>query len=308
MPTVIDGNRFADELKDDVVRERERLSERGLACGLATVAVGEDYGALAYQRRLGRLAAELDVTHRELRLAADTSTETVLSTVAELNEDRTISGVLVLRPLPEQIDESAIFRSLSPVKDIEAVHPENAGLLALGAPRYVPSTPASVYHVLDRWLDDAREDRATFYHHALIVVVGRSNNVGKPAVSLAYDRQAAVESVDIWATGAGRLGWHTRRADVLIVAAGAPGLIRAEHVKQDAVVLDVGINPLHDPDTGAVRMVGDVAFGEVAPRTRAITPVPGGIGPVTDVWLLRNTLAAAHRIAVAAPATAGARA
>ena len=307
-PTVIDGNRISEELKDGVVRERERLDQRGLACGLATVAVGEDYGALAYQRRLGRLAAELDVAHREIHLTADASTETVRSTIAELNGDRTISGVLVLRPLPEQIDESAIYRSLSPVKDIEAVHPENAGLLALGTPRYVPSTPASVFHVLDRWLDDVGEDRATFYHHALIVVVGRSNNVGKPAVSLAYDRQAAVESIDIWATRTGRLGWHTRRADVLIVAAGAPGLIRAEHVKQDAVVLDVGINPLQDPSTGAVRMVGDVAFGEVAPRARAITPVPGGIGPVTDVWLLRNTLAAAHGIPVATPVTSGARA
>jgi methylenetetrahydrofolate dehydrogenase (NADP+)/methenyltetrahydrofolate cyclohydrolase len=190
-----------------------------------------------------------------------------------------------------------VFRTLSPVKDIESVHPENAGLLALGTPRYVPSTAASAFHVLDAWLDQVGEDRREFYHRSLIVVVGRSNNVGKPAVSLAYERQAAVESVDEWASRAQRLGWHTRRADVLIVAAGVPGLIRAEHIREGAIVLDVGINLATDPETGGVRIVGDVDFDTVAPRARAITPVPGGIGPVTDVWLLRNAVLAARNAA-----------
>jgi methylenetetrahydrofolate dehydrogenase (NADP+)/methenyltetrahydrofolate cyclohydrolase len=201
-----------------------------------------------------------------------------------------------LRPLPPHLDEAEVFRALSPVKDIEAVHPENAGLLALGTPRYVPSTAAAVFHVLDAWLDATEQEPAAFYHDALLVVVGRSNNVGKPLVSMAYARQAAVESIDEWASRSGRLGWHTRRADVLVVAAGSPGLIRAEHIREGAVVLDVGINPVRDAGTQAMHLVGDVDFRSVAPRTRAITPVPGGIGPVTDVWLLRNTAAAAVNI------------
>ena len=177
------------------------------------------------------------------------------------------------------------------------MHPENAVLLALGQPRYVPSTPAAVFHVLDTWLADAGEDPAAFYHRSLITVVGRSNNVGKRAVSMAYDRQAAVESVDEWASRSGRLGLHTRRADILVVAAGVPGLIRAEHVREGAVVLDVGISQVADPMTGAGRLAGDVDFDAVAPRVRAITPVPGGIGPVTDVWVIRNTVASARNAA-----------
>jgi methylenetetrahydrofolate dehydrogenase (NADP+) / methenyltetrahydrofolate cyclohydrolase len=180
------------------------------------------------------------------------------------------------------------------VKDVEALHPENAGLLALGVPRYVPSTVASVYHVLDSWLDESGQDRFAFYHRSLIVVVGRSNNVGKPAVSLAYDRQAAVASVDEWVNVDHRLGYHTRRADVLVVAAGQPGLIRSEHIRDGAVVLDVGINPVRGED-GDIRLVGDVAFDSLLPRARAITPVPGGIGPVTDVWLMRNVVLAASK-------------
>jgi methylenetetrahydrofolate dehydrogenase (NADP+)/methenyltetrahydrofolate cyclohydrolase len=295
---VIDGRKIADRLQEEVAAEVSQLVADGLRCGLATVVVGDDYGSRAYERRLRRIAAELGVAYRPVALAATCTQDEVLAAVAELNDDPSVSGVLVLRPLPEHIAEVEVFRALSPVKDIEAVHPENAGLLALGTPRYVPSTAAAVFHVLDTWLDDAGEDRSAFYHRSLIVVVGRSNNVGKPAISLAYDRQAAVESVDSWASRAGRLGWHTRRADVLIVAAGVAGLIRAEHIRAGAVVLDVGINPVPgDPRTGAPRMVGDVAFEDVAPRARAISHVPGGIGPVTDLWLLRNTVTAARNAA-----------
>lgn len=300
---VIDGRRIARDLKAEVAAEVKHLRADGIGCGLATVLVGDDFSAKVYERRLARLAGEMDVDYRPHALPATATQETVLSRVERLNADPDISGVLVLRPLPAQVSEVPIFRALSPQKDIEAVHPENAGLLALGTPRYVPSTAASAFHVLDRWLDGAGEDRADFYHRCLIVVVGRSNNVGKPAVSLAYDRQAAVESIDEWASRSHRLGWHTRRADVLIVAAGVPGLIQAEHIREGAVVLDVGINLATDPAGGAVRIVGDVDFDAVAPRARAITPVPGGIGPVTDVWLLRNTvLAARHAAGLGSPA------
>jgi methylenetetrahydrofolate dehydrogenase (NADP+)/methenyltetrahydrofolate cyclohydrolase len=283
-----------------VAREVETLYADGVSCGLATVLVGGDYSARAYERRLRRVADLLSVPYRCVPLPASAPEPEIIAAIGALNADPAVTGVLVLRPLPPGVREPEVFRALSPDKDIESVHPENAGLLALGTPRYVPSTAASVFHLLDTWLDSrlpgSAQARADFYHRSLIVVVGRSNNVGKPAVSIAYDRQAAVESVDEWASKTSGLGPHTRRADVLIVAAGRPGLIRAEHVKAGAVVIDVGINPVTDPATGRVRMTGDVDFETVAPRARAITPVPGGVGPVTDVWLLRNTVHAARNI------------
>lgn len=291
---LINGSKIADDLKQRVATEVAGLAADQIPCGLVTLRVGDDYGARAYQRRIGRIAEELGVPHRGVELGADASHRDVLSLIEKLNSDEEVTGILILRPLPASVDEGEIFKALHPVKDIEAVHPENAGLLALGSPRYVPSTAASVFHVLDTWLDEASEDPEDFYHRALIVVVGRSNNVGKPLVSLAYTRGAAVESVAQWASETGRLGWHTRRADVLVVATGVPRLIQAEHIREGAIVIDVGINALTDESTGAVRMVGDVDFDAVAPRTRAITPVPGGIGPVTDVWLMRNAVAAAR--------------
>jgi methylenetetrahydrofolate dehydrogenase (NADP+)/methenyltetrahydrofolate cyclohydrolase len=291
---VIDGRKIAQSLKADVALEVLQLATEGIPCGLATLAVGHDYAAAAYQRRLERIAGELSVPYRHISLAGASQPDQVQAAIRDLNADPSVTGIVMLRPLPWQVPEADVFCALAPVKDIEAVHPQNAGLLALGTARYVPSTPAAVFHLLDAWLDNAGEDRADFYHRSLITVIGRSNNVGKPAVSLAYDREAAVESVDVWASRAGRLGWHTRRADVLIVAAGSPGLIRSEHIRAGAVVLDVGINRSVDPATGEVRMVGDVSFSDAVSRARAVTPVPGGIGPVTDVWLIRNTAAAAR--------------
>src|ERR1700683_294849 len=291
---VIDGRKIAQSLKADVAREILQLAADGIPCGLATLAVGHDYGAASYQRRLERTAGELSVPYRHIALAGASQPDEVRAAIGDLNADPSVTGIVVLRPLPRHVPEADVFCALAPAKDIEAVHPQNAGLLALGTPRYVPSTPAAAFHLLDAWLDSAGEDRADFYHRSLITVVGRSNNVGKAGVSLGYDREAAVESVDAWASRAGRLGWHTRRADVLIVAAGSPGLIRSEHIRAGAVVLDVGINRSVDSATGEDRMVGDVVFSDAVARARAVAPVPGGVGPVTDVWLIRNTGAAAR--------------
>ncbi|CAN5240721.1 bifunctional methylenetetrahydrofolate dehydrogenase/methenyltetrahydrofolate cyclohydrolase FolD [soil metagenome] len=292
---IIDGRGCARVLKQSVAYEVKQLGEDGLQCGLATVMVGENYSATAYARRLRRVSNELEVPYWHHALPAEASQSDVTTVIDELNADPHVTGILVLRPLPSKVHEPDVFRALSPLKDIESVHPENAGLLALGTPRYVPSTAASIFHLLDSWLDSMGEDRTDFYHRSLIVVVGRSNNVGKPAVSLAYDRQAAVESVDEWASRTTGLGRHTRRADVLIVAAGRAGLIKAEHVNEGAVVIDVGINPVTDA-SGQTHMVGDVDYSTVSQRVRAITPVPGGVGPVTDVWLIRNTVAAARNL------------
>jgi methylenetetrahydrofolate dehydrogenase (NADP+) / methenyltetrahydrofolate cyclohydrolase len=295
----IDGRACARRLTESLAEEVAHLRSGGVGIGLATVMVGDGFAPVAYERRLRGLAAELGVSYVPRSLPPTATEADLVAAVTELNAAPDVSGVLVLRPLPPHIDEAAVFRALSPLKDVEAVHPENAGLLSLGVPRFVPSTAAAVFHLLDTWLDSVGENRADFYHRSLIVVVGRSNNVGKPAVALGYERQATVESVDEWASRTGSLGRHTRRADVLVVAAGRPGLIKAEHVSEGALVVDVGINARTGPD-GRVHVVGDVDFASVAPRVRAITPVPGGVGPVTDVWLLRNTVTAARLLAGAA--------
>jgi methylenetetrahydrofolate dehydrogenase (NADP+)/methenyltetrahydrofolate cyclohydrolase len=157
---VIDGRKIAKALTADVALEVDQLSAEGIACGLATVAVGDDFSASAYQRRLERTAHELGVPYRHVSLAAASRPDEVLSAIHDLNADPAVSGIVVLRPLPEQVSEADAFCALAPVKDIEAVHPENAGLLALGTPRYVPSTAAAAFYVLDTWLDNTGEDRA----------------------------------------------------------------------------------------------------------------------------------------------------
>lgn len=285
---LIDGRKIATRLREEVAAELHAAVADGVPVGLATVSVGDDQSARAYLRRIDRTAAALGVSRYRKTLPASAQVADVVAAVREFNRDPAVSGILVLRPLPPGVDETAVFAALDPRKDVEAVHPENAGLLALGIPRYVPSTAAAVFHLLDSWLDETGQDRVRFYRRSRIVVVGRSNNVGKPAVSLAYAKQAAVTSVDEWASVDNGLGAYTRRADVLIVAAGVPQLIRAEHVRAGAVVIDVGINFVES--TG--RIVGDVAFDEIVDRARAVTPVPGGVGPVTDIWLMRNTVLA----------------
>lgn len=295
---VIDGRPIAGELKKRVASEVEGLAARGVRPGLATVLVGEDYAARAYERRVGGLAAELGCRYVCERLPREAEEADVLAVVGKLNADPRVSGILVLRPLPGHISEPAVFSALDPLKDIEAVHPVNAGLLALGRPRYVPSTPAACFYLLDRYLERSGRPPEEFYPRSTVVVVGRSNNVGKPAVSLGFARGAAVISCDANAYRAGRLREHTLKADALIVAAGVAGLIDESYVREGVIAVDVGINPVADPGgSGRTLLVGDLDFGSVARKAEALTPVPGGVGPITDVWLLKNTVAAGRGLA-----------
>ncbi len=298
----IDGRRVAAALTEELRREVKTLADQGVRPGLATVLAGDDYAARAYERRVRRLAEDLGVRYLACSLAADVVTADVLAAVGGLAADPRISGILVLRPLPAGVNEVEVYRVMDPDKDIEAVTPLNAGLLAQGRPRFIPSTPAACFHLLDGYLADTTPDPAQFYARSLIAVVGRSNNVGKPSVLLGLARGATVVSCDVNTSRAGRLVELSRQADVLIVAAGVPGLITAAHVRPGAVVIDVGINPVRSADTGQVRLVGDVASEEVAGVAGGLTPVPGGVGPVTDVFLLHNTMAAAAAIAGVAEA------
>jgi methylenetetrahydrofolate dehydrogenase (NADP+)/methenyltetrahydrofolate cyclohydrolase len=292
--TVIDGNRLAESLRADVEAKVAELSASGVTPGLATVLVGEDYAAATYERRVRRLAEESGCRYVSETLAPDVEEADALALVGKLNADPRVSGILILRPLPEQVPEADVYRMLDPFKDVEAVHPENAGLLALGQPRFIPSTPASVFYMLDRYVKASGRDPATFYNGLDLVLVGRSNNVGKPALWLGLARGATVVSCHHFTSQAGRLEEHTSRADVLVVAAGVPGLVTGSMVKEGVIAVDVGINPVADPETGKVRLVGDLDFESVSQRAEAVSPVPGGVGPITDVWLLRNTVEAAR--------------
>jgi methylenetetrahydrofolate dehydrogenase (NADP+) / methenyltetrahydrofolate cyclohydrolase len=291
---VIDGNRLAERLRAEVEQGVRELAALGVQAGLATVLVSEDYAAAAYERRLRRVAEELGCRYTSEVLAPDVEEADVLALVGKLNADPRVSGILILRPLPAQVPEADVYRTLDPHKDVEAVHPENAGLLALGQPRFTPSTPASVFYLLDSYVEESGRDPKTFYNGLDLVLVGRSNNVGKPALWLGLARGATVVSAHHFTSAAGRLDEHTRRADILVVAAGVPGVVTGDMVREGVIAVDVGINPVEDEETGKVRLVGDLDFESVAAKAEAVTPVPGGVGPITDVWLLRNTVEAAR--------------
>ncbi len=291
---LIDGRKYAADLSAHLADEVEQLAAAGLRPGLATLLVGDSYPAHAYERRVRRLAEKIGCHYTCEALPEDAAEADALAIVGKLGADPRISGILILRPLPPQVSEATLYRALDPVKDIESVHPISAGLLALGRPRYVPSTPASIFHLLDRYLGETGRDPAQIYRRSNLVIVGRSANVGKPALMLAMDRGATVVSCDEHSHDCGLLFEHTRRADILVVAAGVPSLIRGEHVKEGVIAVDVGINAIRDADTGKVRLIGDIDTEDVLNRAAAITPVPGGVGPITDVWLLRNTVAAAR--------------
>ncbi len=292
--TAINGEELAAELRADVERNLEELVTQGRLPGLATILVGTDYASGVYERRLRRLAGDLGCHYTCEQLPGDAAEADALAAIGKLNADPRVTGILVLRPIPEQMDEARLYRRLDPRKDIEAVHPDNAGLLALGQPRFIPSTPASVFWMLDRYVEASGRDPATFYNGLDLVLVGRSNNVGKPALWLGLARNATVISTHAFTARAGRLEDHTRRADILVVAAGVPRLVTGAMVKPGAIVLDVGINPETDPETGKVRMIGDVDFESVSAVAEAVSSVPGGVGPITDVYLLHNTVLAAR--------------
>jgi methylenetetrahydrofolate dehydrogenase (NADP+) / methenyltetrahydrofolate cyclohydrolase len=288
--TVIDGNALAEELSARVHDELEQLKITGSAPGLATILVGDDHAAAAYERHVRRLAERLGCEYANEHLPEDTQLADVLAVVGKLNADPRVTGILVLRPLPEGIAEPLVYRALDPYKDVEAVHPENFGLLAQGRPRFVPSTPASCFFVLESYLRSSGRDPESFFPGTTLVVVGRSDSVGKPAASLALQRHATVVTCH---SRTRDLGTFTRQADILIVAAGVAGLVTGDMVREGVIAVDVGIDPVKDPETGKVRFVGDIDFESVVTRAEAITPVPGGVGPITDVWLIDNAVSAA---------------
>jgi methylenetetrahydrofolate dehydrogenase (NADP+)/methenyltetrahydrofolate cyclohydrolase len=305
MADIIDGNAIAEEIKAELAAEVQRLREQGVVPGVATLMVGDDYGAKMYRRQIERLATEIGLAYRDVTLPAEASQDDVLEAMAALNRDPAICGILPLRPFPKGISEARVLEAMDPAKDIDGLHPINAGRMALGQPTVYPATPWACYVLLERYFARRGLDPKAAFEGKDLVIVGRSNSVGKPAYFLALERNATTTTVHSFTSRAGRLADHTRRADILIAAMGRPEFVTADMVKPGAVVVDVGINmvPVLDASGNPVlddrgrpkrKTVGDVAFDQVKEVASAITPVPGGVGAVTNVLLMRNVVRAAQ--------------
>lgn len=288
---LIRGTVVAEQIRGEIAAETARLREtRGVVPGLVTILVGEDPASQSYVSAKSRTARELGFHSVQHTLPASTSEAELLDLLARCNADPALHGILVQLPLPKQIDEQRVLGAIRPEKDVDAFHPVNVGKLLLGNPDVLPCTPAGIHELLLR--------SGTELDGAEVVVVGRSNIVGKPiAVMLAQKAPGANATVTLCHTRTRDLAAHTRRADVLIVAAGRPKAITAEMVKPGAVVIDVGVNRIGVTDKGKARLCGDVDFDAVREVASKITPVPGGVGPMTITMLMRNTLRAAQRAA-----------
>lgn len=274
---IIDGKVIANAVKESVRERVAGLKARGITPGLATVLVGEDPASHIYVRNKQRTCEDLGMHTVGHHLPATTSQEDLLALIGRLNRDPAIHGILVQLPLPKPLRSEPVLYAMSPDKDVDGLHPFNIGKLTMGEPRFVPCTPAGVMAMLD-------------YHKLPIegktaVVVGRSNLVGKPAALLLMHRNA---TVTVCHSKTPDLPAVCRRADILVAAMGKARFIRADMVKDGAIVIDVGINRLPDG-----KLVGDVHFDEVAPKASWITPVPGGVGPMTIALLMQNTMLAA---------------
>lgn len=280
--TIIDGKASAARLREKIAAETARLaSAHGLQPGLATVLVGNDPASEVYVRNKGKTAEALGFKSVHVALPADTSQETLLAKVRELSADTSVHGILVQLPLPKHLDEAAVLDALDPAKDVDALTPTNAGLLLSGRAHLVSCTPAGVMLLLKEYVGDiAGKD---------VLVIGRSLLFGKPAAQLLL---AANATVTMAHSRSRDLPAIARRADILVAAIGKPELVKADWIKPGATVIDVGINRV-DAGGGKTKLVGDVDYEAAKEVAGAITPVPGGVGAMTIVCLMQNTLIAA---------------
>jgi methylenetetrahydrofolate dehydrogenase (NADP+)/methenyltetrahydrofolate cyclohydrolase len=289
MPIIIDGKATAARCNEETGRDIAALQARGITPGLAVVLLGEHPASQAYVRSKDKTCRELGMHSRKLELPAATTQEDLLRIIAELNADPAIHGILVQSPCPPHIDEGAVVRAIDPRKDVDGFHPLNVAALAMEDPSaLVPCTPLGCLELLRAHGIATAGARA--------VVVGRSLIVGKP-MALLLVAKGTDATVTIAHSRTSDLAAVTREADIVIAAIGRPNFLGAEHIREGAVVIDVGINRIDDPaDQRGYRLVGDVDFEAVAPKCRAITPVPGGVGPMTIAMLMRNTVRACRNL------------
>jgi len=284
---LINGNEIAQQIREELKQETAQLKEKyKVVPGLVTILVGENPASVSYVTAKQKTSKELGFYSIQDSQPATIKEEELLKLIDKYNKDPKIHGILVQLPLPKHINETKILYAIDPKKDVDGFHPVNVGKLMIGEADYLPCTPAGIQQLLIR--AGAKIDGAE------VVVVGRSNIVGKPIANILLQKQkGANATVTICHTGTKDMAFHTKRADILIVAAGKPKAVTADMVKQGAVVIDVGVNRIGMTPEGKAKLCGDVDFEGVKEKASAITPVPGGVGPMTITMLMMNTVKAA---------------
>jgi len=284
---IISGTEIAKQIREELKQEIADLKEKhNLIPGLATVLVGEDPASQVYVGAKEKTSLALGIYSERHDLSADTSEQELLTLIDKLNKDQKIHGILVQLPLPKHINEARVLYAIDPKKDVDGFHPVNLGRLMIGEPDYIPCTPHGIQQLLIK--------SGVKIEGAEVVIVGRSNIVGKPIANiLLQKKEGANATVTVCHTKSRDISLHTKRADILIVAAGKPKAITADMVKEGVVVIDVGVNRIGKTAEGKAILVGDVDFDAVKEKAKAITPVPGGVGPMTITMLMLNTLRAA---------------
>jgi len=287
--SVIDGKRIAEEIKAEVKRDTDQLkSQRGITPGLAFILVGENPASQAYVRMKGKACEEMGFYSVTEKLPAETAEAHLLQLISQFNNDPKIHGILVQLPLPKHISEGKVLTAIDYKKDVDGFHPINVGRLVIGQDCLKPCTPAGVQELLVRSGNDPSGKH--------VVVVGRSNIVGKPVMNILLQKQQGANAVvTIAHTGAKDISKFTKQADIVIAAMGRPESITGDMIKPGAVVIDVGINRVDDASAkNGYRLVGDVQYSSASQVASGITPVPGGVGPMTIALLMKNTLRAAQ--------------
>lgn len=284
---IISGKEVAQQIREELQKEIAELkAKHNLVPGLVTVLVGADPASQVYVGQKEKTSIELGIYSERIDLPEKTSQEELMKRIDQLNKNPKIHGILVQLPLPKHLDETEVLYAIDPKKDVDGFHPVNVGKLMIGEPDYLPCTPHGIQQLLVR--------SGVQVEGAEVVVVGRSNIVGKPIANiLLQKRPGANATVTICHTGTRDISFHTRRADILIVAAGRPNAVTADMVKEGVVVIDVGVNEVGKTPEGKRILAGDVDFEGVKEKASAITPVPGGVGPMTITMLMVNTVRAA---------------
>ncbi|MFZ9010460.1 MAG: bifunctional methylenetetrahydrofolate dehydrogenase/methenyltetrahydrofolate cyclohydrolase FolD [Anaerohalosphaeraceae bacterium] len=286
---IIDGKQVAADMRAELKEKVAELKAKGVTPGLAVVLVGDDPASKSYVTAKERACEEIGIYSNDNRLAADTSEEDLLTLIDKLNKDSKVNGILVQLPLPKHIDEDKVLLAIDPAKDVDGFHPVNVGKMVVGQDAYLPCTPHGVIQLLLR--SNVKLEGAE------VVVVGRSNIVGKPVANMLIQKSPTGNAtVTVCHTRTKNMAEHVKRADIVIAAAGWPNTVTADMVKDGAVVIDVGVNRIEDATKKrGYRLVGDVDFDGVKEKASLITPVPGGVGPMTITMLLYNTVQSAEK-------------
>jgi len=284
---IISGKEIADQIRSEIVEEIARLKESNIIPGLGVILVGNDLASDTYVRMKQKMCEDLGIISKDYRPEDSITQDELHALINEFNSDTDIHGILVQLPLPSHIDEKEALSTVAYEKDVDGFHPMNVGKMTLGEGGFVPATPAGIIEILMRSGNNPEGKH--------VVIVGRSRIVGRPLLNLlTQKREGGNATVTLCHTRTPDLSVHTKQADILIAAAGMPGMINGSMIKEGVVVIDVGTNRVEDPSKkSGYRLVGDVDFDSIAEKAKAITPVPGGVGPMTIMMLMKNTVTAA---------------